>query len=140
MIFVSLHWNLVTSASHIFKVHSCSKIFESECNIFSNFENPTPVQKYLNPNATFFQILRIRLLFKLRQPSMQLNSALFLIILNDQSEPAARSLQFYLQCTDDENRSYRNVCNMSFVSYSLAVIFIIRLFSTSALHVPKFLL
>ena len=37
-----------------------------------------------------------------------------------------------LQCTDDDNRSYRNVCNMSFVSFSLAVIFIIRLFSTSA--------
>jgi len=29
------------------------------------------------------------------------------------------------QCTDDDNRSYRNVCNMSFVSFSLAVIFII---------------
>jgi len=29
-----------------------------------------------------------------------------------------------LQCTDDDNRSYRNVCNMSFVSFSLAVIFI----------------
>jgi len=38
-----------------------------------------------------------------------------------------------LQCTDDDNRSYRNVCNMSFVSFSLAVIFIIRLFSTSRL-------
>jgi len=24
----------------------------------------------------------------------------------------------YLRCTDDDNRSYRNVCNMSFVSYS----------------------
>jgi len=32
---------------------------------------------------------------------------------------------FSLQCTDDDNRSYRNVCNMSFVSFSLAVIFII---------------
>ena len=31
----------------------------------------------------------------------------------------------YLQCTDDDNRSYRNVCNMSFVSFSLAVIFIV---------------
>jgi len=44
---------------------------------------------------------------------------------------------YYLQCTDDDNRSYRNVCNMSFVSFSLAVIFIIRLFSTSAFRVPK---
>jgi len=35
-------------------------------------------------------------------------------------------------------RSYLNVCNMSFVSFSLAVIFIIRLFSTSAFHVPRF--
>ena len=32
----------------------------------------------------------------------------------------------------NDNRSYRNVCNMSFVSFSLAVIFIIRLFRTSA--------
>ena len=32
-----------------------------------------------------------------------------------------------LQCTDDDNRSYRNVFNMSFVSFSLAVIFIIEL-------------
>ena len=31
-----------------------------------------------------------------------------------------------LQCTDDDNRSYRNVCNMSFVSFSLAAIFIIH--------------
>ena len=29
-------------------------------------------------------------------------------------------------CTDDDNRSYRNVCNLSFVSFSLAVIFIIN--------------
>jgi len=36
------------------------------------------------------------------------------------------SLQFNLQCTDDDNRSYRNVCNMSFVSFSLAVIFIVK--------------
>ena len=43
----------------------------------------------------------------------------------------------YLQCTDDDNRSYRSVCNMSFVSFSLAVIFIIRLFSTSAFRVPN---
>jgi len=50
---------------------------------------------------------------------------------------AARSLQFYLQCTDDDNRSYWNVCNMSFISFSLAVIFIIRLFSTSAFRVPS---
>jgi len=39
-----------------------------------------------------------------------------------------------LQCTDDK-RSYRNVCNMSFVSFSLVVNFIIRLFSTSAFRV-----
>jgi len=32
-----------------------------------------------------------------------------------------------LICTDDDNRSYRNVCNMSFVSFALAVIFIVRL-------------
>ena len=43
-----------------------------------------------------------------------------------------------MQCTDDDNRSYRNVCNLSFVSFSLAVFFIIRLFSTSAFRVPKF--
>jgi len=42
-----------------------------------------------------------------------------------------------LQCTDDDNRSYRNVCNMSFVSFLLAVIFIIRLFSTFAFRAPK---
>ena len=42
-----------------------------------------------------------------------------------------------LQCTDDDNRSYRNVCYMSFVSIALAVIFIIRLFSTSVFRVPK---
>ena len=47
------------------------------------------------------------------------------------------SLQFNLQCTDDDNRSYWNVCNMSFVSFSLAVIFILRLFSTSAFRVPN---
>ena len=29
-----------------------------------------------------------------------------------------------LLCTDDDNRSYRNVCNMSFVSFAFAVIFI----------------
>ena len=29
-----------------------------------------------------------------------------------------------LLCIDDDNRSYRNVCNMSFVSFALAVIFI----------------
>jgi len=39
-------------------------------------------------------------------------------LLNDQKEPAAWSLQFNLQCTDDDNRSHRNVCNMSFVSFS----------------------
>jgi len=42
-----------------------------------------------------------------------------------------------LLCTDDDNRSYRNVCNMSFVSFALAVIFIIRLFITSAFRVPR---
>jgi len=31
------------------------------------------------------------------------------------------------ECTDGDNRSYRNVCNMSFVSFSLAVIFTMRL-------------
>ena len=31
-----------------------------------------------------------------------------------------------LQCTDDDTRSYRNVCNMSLISFSLAVMFIIR--------------
>jgi len=40
-------------------------------------------------------------------------------------------------CTDDDNRSYRNVCNMSFVSFALAVTFIIRLFSTSVFRLPK---
>jgi len=47
-------------------------------------------------------------------------------LLNDQWEPAAWSLQFNLQCTDDDNRTYRNVCNMSFVSFSLALIFTIN--------------
>ena len=42
-------------------------------------------------------------------------------LLSVQQEPAAWSLHFNLQCTDDDNRSYRNVCNMSFVSFSLAV-------------------
>ena len=42
-----------------------------------------------------------------------------------------------LLCTDDDNRSYRNVCSMPFLSFALAVIFIIRLFSTSAFRVPK---
>jgi len=41
------------------------------------------------------------------------------------------------ECTDDDKRSYRNVCNMSFVSFSLAVIFIMRLFSTSAFRAHK---
>jgi len=31
-----------------------------------------------------------------------------------------------LLCTDDDNRSYRNVCNMSFVSFALAVIFTVN--------------
>ena len=56
-------------------------------------------------------------------------------LLSVQQEPAAWSLQFNLQCTDDDNRSYRNVCNMPFVSFSLAVIFVISLFSTSAFRV-----
>jgi len=30
-----------------------------------------------------------------------------------------------LQCAGDDNRSHRNVCNMSLISFSLAVIFII---------------
>jgi len=30
-----------------------------------------------------------------------------------------------LQCIDNDNRSYQNICNISFVSFSLAVIFII---------------
>ena len=47
------------------------------------------------------------------------------------------STEVQLQCTDHDNRSYRNVCNMSFVAFSLAVIFIIRLFSTSAFSVPN---
>jgi len=37
----------------------------------------------------------------------------------------------------NDNRSYRSVCNMSLISFSLAVIFIIRLFSTSAFRVPS---
>jgi len=43
--------------------------------------------------------------------------------------------QLYLQCPDDDNRNYRNVCSMSLLSFSLAVIFIIRLCSTSAFRV-----
>ena len=42
-------------------------------------------------------------------------------------------------CTDDGRRSYRNVCKMSFISFSLAVIFIIRLFSTSVFRIPEFM-
>jgi len=65
-------------------------------------------------------------------------AVILLQVLNGHAgEPAARSLQFYLQCTDGDNRSYLNVCNMSFVSLSLAVIFIRRLFSTSAFRVPN---
>jgi len=41
-----------------------------------------------------------------------------------------------LLCTEDDNSSYRNVCKMSVVSFALAVIFIIRLFSTSVFRVP----
>ena len=39
-------------------------------------------------------------------------------------------------CTEDDNSCYRNVCKMSVVSFALAVVFIIRLFSTSAFRVP----
>jgi len=35
---------------------------------------------------------------------------------------------YVLQCTDDDKRCYRSVCNMSLISFSLTVIFIIRLF------------
>ena len=42
-----------------------------------------------------------------------------------------------LQSTVDVNRSYQNICNMSLVSFSLAVIFIIRLFITFAFGVPE---
>ena len=45
------------------------------------------------------------------------------------------NLQFNLQCTHDDTRSYRNVCNMSFVPFTFAAIFIIRLFSTCAFRV-----
>ena len=31
-----------------------------------------------------------------------------------------------LQCTDDDNRSYGNVCNMSLISFWLGVIFIMK--------------
>ena len=44
-----------------------------------------------------------------------------------------------LLCTEDDNSCYRNGCKMSVVSFALAVVFIIRLFSTSAFRVPKFL-
>ena len=40
-------------------------------------------------------------------------------------------------CTENDNSSYRNVCKMSVVSFALAVMFIIRLFSTSVFRVPK---
>jgi len=43
-----------------------------------------------------------------------------------------------LQCTDDGNKSYRNICNMSLISFSLVVIFIIRLLSTSAFVYQRF--
>jgi len=42
-----------------------------------------------------------------------------------------------LLCTEDDNSSCRNVCKMSVVSFALAVIFIIRLFSTSVFRVPN---
>ena len=32
-----------------------------------------------------------------------------------------------LRCIDDDNRSYRNICNMSFIAFSLAVISIIKI-------------
>jgi len=43
---------------------------------------------------------------------------------------------FNLQCTDDDNRSYWNICNMSLISFSLAVIFIIRPWSLMLKFVP----
>ena len=42
-----------------------------------------------------------------------------------------------LLCTEDDNSCYRNVCKMSVVSFALAVVLIIRLFSTSAFRVPN---
>ena len=42
-----------------------------------------------------------------------------------------------LLCTEDDNSCYRNVCKMSVASFALAVVFIIRLFSTSAFRVPE---
>jgi len=42
-------------------------------------------------------------------------------------------------CTEDDNSSYRNDCKMSVVSFALAVIFIIRLFSTSVFRIPNIL-
>jgi len=42
-----------------------------------------------------------------------------------------------VECTEDDNGCYRNVCKMSVVSFALAVVFIIRLFSTSVFRVPK---
>ena len=47
-------------------------------------------------------------------------------------------LFLYVLCTEDDNSCYRNVCKMSVVSFALAVVFIIRLFSTSAFRVPNF--
>ena len=48
-----------------------------------------------------------------------------------------QSTNWLLLCTEDDNSCYRNVCKMSVVSFALAVVFIIRLFSTSAFRVPK---
>ena len=58
-------------------------------------------------------------------------------LLQDKIRTCSKITAVLLLCTDDDNRSYRNVCNMSFVSFSLAVVFITRLFSTSAFRVPN---
>ena len=50
--------------------------------------------------------------------------------------PSPYSAVLFLTQQDD-NSSYRNVCKISVVSFALAVIFIIRLFSTSVFRVPK---
>jgi len=44
----------------------------------------------------------------------------------EKNDPNFNSKTQNLQYTDDDNRSYRNVCNMSLMSFSLAVIFIIK--------------
>jgi len=40
-------------------------------------------------------------------------------------------------CKRFDNSCYRNICNMALVLFSLTVICIIQLFSTSAFYVPK---